>query len=232
MDGTAVVTGASRGIGRAVAAALAGEGTTVVGCARDADALDDAVETIAEEHATDGDVHGVRADVRDEYDVERLMERAAREDGAGIDLVVANAGVYHGDPGETPIGDESYAAFDDHVRTNIRGVFATLREALPHLTDDGRMLVTTGPVARNPTAGVGSYAVSKAGGEAVMRQFAADTDAVVGCVDPGQVETGLSGGPGRDPEEVAELFVWAASQDAEDINGEVLDLRAWRSATR
>ena len=229
-DGTAVVTGASRGIGRAIAAAFADEGMTVVGCARDAGALDEVVEEIAED--ADGEVHGVRADVRDEYDVERLMERAAREDGDGVGLVVANAGVYHGDPGETPIDGEPYSTFDDHVRTNVRGVFATLREAIPHLADDGRMLVTTGPVARNPTEGVGSYAVSKAGGEAVMRQFAADTDAVVGCVDPGQVETGLSGGPGRDPEEVAELFVWAATRDADEVDGEVLDLRAWRSATR
>ncbi len=223
MDGTAVVTGVSRGIGRAVADALAAEGMTVVGCARDADTVENAIE--------DGEFHGVRADVRDEYDVERLMEIAARE-GDGIDLVVANAGVYHGNPGETPVDEDSYAAFDDHMRTNVRGVFATLQEALPHLTDGGRMLVTTGPVARNPTPGTGSYAVSKAGAEAVMRQFAADTDAVVGCVDPGQVETGLSGGPGRDPEEIAEMFVWAATHDDDAVDGEVLDLRAWRSATR
>ncbi len=211
-------------------AALADEGMTVVGCARDDDGLETAVEEIAAE--SDGEVYGHRADVRDEFDVERLMEAAARHGEGSIDLVVANAGVYHGEAGQTPIGDESYAAFDDHVRTNVRGVFATLREALPHLADDGRMLVTTGPVARNPTAGVGSYAVSKAGGEAVVRQFAADTDAVVGCVDPGQVNTDLSGGPGRDPEEVAEMFVWAADHDAEAVDGEVLDLRAWRSATR
>ena len=226
MDGTAVVTGASRGIGRAVAAALAAEGMTVFGCARDADAIEGAVED------ADGAFHGVRADVRDEYDVERLMETAAREGDGGIDLVVANAGVYHGDPGQTPVDEDSYSAFDDHMRTNVRGVFATLREALPHLTEDGRVLVTTGPVARNPTPGTGSYAVSKAGAEAVMRQFAADTEAVVGCVDPGQVETGLSGGPGRDPSEIAEMFVWAATHDADEVDGEVLDLRAWRSATR
>jgi NAD(P)-dependent dehydrogenase (short-subunit alcohol dehydrogenase family) len=230
MDGTAVVTGASSGIGRAVTAALAEAGMTVVGCARDDERLQAAVEAVGAE--AEGTVVGVRADVRDEFDVERLLERAAREGESGVDLVVANAGVYHGEAGQTPIDDESYSAFDDHVRTNVRGVFATLREAIPHLTESGRMLVTTGPVARNPTAGVGSYAVSKAGAEAVMRQFAADTDAVVGCVDPGQVNTDLSGGPGRDPEEVAEMFVWAADHDAEAVDGEVLDLRAWRSATR
>jgi len=227
MDGTAVVTGASRGIGQAVARELAAAGMTVVGCARDAEAVEGAVE----DDDLDGTFQGVRADVRDEYDVERLMETAARE-GGGIDLVVANAGVYHGDPGETPVTEDSYAAFDDHLRTNVRGVFATLREAVPHLAADGRMLVTTGPVARTPTPGTGSYAVSKAGGEAVMRQFAADTDAVVGCVDPGQVQTELSGGPGRDPAEVAEMFLWAADHDAEAVDGEVLDLRTWRSATR
>jgi NAD(P)-dependent dehydrogenase (short-subunit alcohol dehydrogenase family) len=161
------------------------------------------------------------------------METASRRGEAGIDLVVACAGVYHGTPGETPADAESYAAFDDHVRTNGRGVFATVREAIPHLTDDARVIVPTGKVASDPQPGIGTYAVSKATAEAVVRQFAADTSVTVGCVDPGQVATDLAGPRGRDPAEVADLFLWAATDaDPEELDGGVLGLREWKQATR
>jgi len=228
-DATAVVTGATRGIGRAVAEEFAAAGAHVVVCARDADEIEAVVDEIesAGRAAT-----GVRADVRDEYDVERLMGTATRV-GDGIDHVVACAGVYHGPPGETPIDGEAYSAYDDHLRTNARGVFATLREAAPHLAPDGRALVPTGHVARDGTPGIGSYAVSKAAAEAIARGFAADLDQTVGCVDPGQVATDLSGERGRDPADVAPMFRWAAVEaPAEDLDGSVLGLKEWKRATR
>lgn len=230
MDRTVLVTGVTRGIGHAVAAAFATDGATVVGCSRDATALADVVDEL---RAEGGTVEGVRADVRDEFDVERLAETAARIGSDGIDVVLANAGVYHGTPGETPIHDEPYVDFDDHLRTNARGVFATIRETLPHCNDDARVLVPTGSVAREAKPGIGSYAVSKAAAEAIARGFAADVEPIVGCVDPGQVDTELSGGPGRDPADVAELFVWAATEAEPDaVDGEIVGLREWRSATR
>jgi 3-oxoacyl-[acyl-carrier protein] reductase len=230
MDGTAVVTGASRGVGEAVAHAFAKAGATVVVCARDEESIDAVAESIREDG---GNATAMRADVRDEYDVERLMETASRTGDRGIDHVVANAGVYHGTPGQTPINADSYAAFDDQVRTNARGVFATIRESLPHLTADARVLVPTGSIARDPKPGIGSYAVSKAAAEAVARQFAVDVEAPVGCLDLGQVETGLSGPGGRDPEDVAGMFVWAATEaDPAELDGEVVGLREWKSATR
>jgi len=230
MDGhTAVVTGASRGIGAAVVREFATAGAHVVACAREADALDDLAAMV---ESAEGSVTTRRADVRDEFDVERLMETAARE-GGGIDTVVANAGVYHGQPGETPLASESYAAFDDHLRTNGRGTFTTIRESLPHLAADARVLVTSGSVAREAKPGYGSYAVSKATAEAVARGFAVDLDHPVGVVDPGVVATDLTGGTGRDPDEIAPLFRWAATDaPTEDLDGEVLDLKAWKRATR
>ncbi|WP_267640480.1 SDR family NAD(P)-dependent oxidoreductase [Haloarchaeobius amylolyticus] len=228
-DLTAVVTGASRGIGAAIAHEFADRGAHVVLCARsaeDADAVADDIESAG------GAATAMRADVRDEYDVERLLETASRV-GGGIDVVVANAGVYHGTPGETPIQDESYSGFDDHLRTNVRGVFATLSEAVPHLNEGARLLVPTGKIARDAKPGIGSYAVSKAAAEAVARQFAADTDYVAGCVDPGQVATDLSGPGGRDPADVAPMFAWAATEcPAEDLAGKVVGLREWKTATR
>jgi NAD(P)-dependent dehydrogenase (short-subunit alcohol dehydrogenase family) len=228
-DTTAVVTGASRGLGASVARLFAAEGAHVVICARD----DDALSAVAEDVRDDGGtVTAMRADVRDEFDVERLAETAARE-GGGIDLVVANAGVYHGPLGATPLDEEAYSAFDDHLRTNGRGVFATVREAAPHLDDGARVLVPSGSVARDANPGFGSYAVSKALAEAIVRQFAADLAVPVGVVDPGQVATELADGTGRDPDEIAPLFRWAAvDAPADSLDGGVLGLRDWKAATR
>jgi NAD(P)-dependent dehydrogenase (short-subunit alcohol dehydrogenase family) len=230
MDGqTAVVTGASRGIGAAVARRFGRDGAHVVICARETEPLEAVASEIRDRGGT---ATTVRADVRDEFDVERLVETAARE-GGHVDTVVANAGVYHGTVEETPLPGESYAAFDDHLRTNVRGVFATVREVRPHLAADGRVLLSSGTVARTPVAGFGSYAVSKAAAEALARQFAAAMEQPVVIVDPGQVATDLAGGRGHDPEDVADQFLWVARDaDPDAVDGSVVDRRTWREQSR
>ncbi len=230
MDGqTAVVTGASRGIGAAVARRFAAEGARVVGCARDKDDLDEVVADIDE---SGGEIEAMRADVRDEFDVERLMETAARGSDGGIDAVVACAGVFHGSPGKSPLAEDAYSAFDDSFRTNARGVFATVKEALPHLADDARVLVPSGTVARDAKPGYGSYAVSKAAAEAVVRQFAAELDQSLGVVEPGAVATDLTGGQGRDPEDAADLLYWVATEASPDeFDGGVIGLKEFKKAT-
>jgi hypothetical protein len=227
---TVVITGASRGIGAALAREYGAAGDRVVACARSGEALDETVEAVRE---AGGEAVAQRADVRDEYDVERLMETAARA-GGSIDAVFANAGVYHGAPGQTPLAEESYTAVDEHLRVNGRGVYTTVREAVPHLADDARVIVPSGGIARDAKAGFGSYAASKALAEALARQFAAELDQAVGVVDPGQVSSELTNRmQGREPADVAPMFRWAATEaDADALDGNVLTLRDWKSATR
>jgi NAD(P)-dependent dehydrogenase (short-subunit alcohol dehydrogenase family) len=232
MEGTtAVVTGASRGLGTAVAREFAEAGAHVVICARDADPLAETADQLRESGHS---VTDMRADVRDEFDVERLMETAAGEgESDGIDVVVANAGVYHGSPGGTPLHEESYAAFDDHLRTNGRGVFTAIREAVPHLAAEARVIVPSGAIARDAKPGYGTYAVSKATAEAIARGFAADIDQVVTIIDPGQVATDLTDEQGREPDDIAPMFRWAATEaPADDIDSEIIDLKTWKQETR
>lgn len=234
-DSTVVVTGGAGGIGAALVRAFADAGATVVAAVRTGS---DDRPMSSDDGASDGlfsdrpSVETATADVRDEFDAERLMERAARA-GGEIDLVLPCAAVFHGEPGESPLPEESYTAFDNQFRTNARGVFTTVKEALPHLAVDARVLVPSGAVATEPSAGYGGYAVSKAAAEAVARGFAADIEQAVGVVDPGVVATELTGGQGRDPEDVAGMFHWAATEaDSEELNGGRLTLADWKRATR
>ncbi len=233
-DATVLVTGTSRGIGRALLAAFAAEGATVVGCARDGAALEEAVAEADADAGADGHVEGVTADVRSEGAVADLIDAAV---GAGdrdaIDVVVANAGVNHGTPGEMPIEGESYDRFDDTLATNLRGVFAVAKEAHGAMPESGRLLVPSGSIATEPKEGMGAYAVSKAAVEGLVRQFSVDVAQTAAVVDPGMVESDLSGPGGRDPEDVAPMFVWAATEaDAGGIDGDRVDLRTWKRATR
>ncbi|OYR59440.1 SDR family oxidoreductase [Halorubrum halodurans] len=248
MEPTVAITGATSGIGRAVAEAFVEAGAFVAVSGRDGAAVERTVAELNGETSEDGaagdddagddadpdgTAWGARVDVRDEFDLERFFERVAREAGP-VDVVLANAAVFHGAPGESPLDGTTYRAFDDAVRTNARGVFATIREAVPHLAADARVLVPSGSVAHESKAGMGAYAVSKAAAEGVARGFAADLDATVGVVDPGLVATDLTGMErARDPESVAPLFVWAATDaPAEDVDGERVGLREWKKATR
>jgi NAD(P)-dependent dehydrogenase (short-subunit alcohol dehydrogenase family) len=131
------------------------------------------------------------------------------------------------------VTEETYEAFYEAMATNARGVFDVAREAVGFMPPEGRILVPSGSVAREPEPGMGAYAASKAAAEGVARGFAADAEQAVGVVDPGLVATDLTGGRGRDPADVAGLFVWAATAcPAEELNGGVVGLRDWKRATR
>lgn len=222
-----LVTGATGGLGSAVAEAFAGEGADLVLVGRDRDRLETVASSV---ESAGGTATTATADVRDE---DRVFEVFADAAGGRVDVIVHCAGIIDDRPGEMPLTDAGYGTFDRVMETNVRGLFAVLREGVQFLSEDGRVLVPSGRVAREPHEGMGAYGVSKAADEGLVRGFAADAPRTVGIVEPGLVATELTGGQGKDPERVAGMFVWAATDcPAGDLDGQVVGLKKWKRATR
>ena len=231
-DQTVVITGGTRGIGRAVAEGFAEDGAQVVLCGRNHAEVYRTVDRLNE--SADGErVSGIRADVRDDGDINELIDHAV-DRGGEIDVLVANAAVNHGTPGQMPLAEESNSVFRDTMETNVGGVFRTIKAAVPYLAPSARVLIPSGSIAREAKPGMGAYAVSKAGAEALARGFAADLDQSVCVVDPGLVATELTGiEKARDPSDIAPMYQWVASKaDLDEIDGEIIDLKTWKQSTR
>jgi 3-oxoacyl-[acyl-carrier protein] reductase len=232
---TAIVTGASRGIGAAIAQRLAADGFSVVvnfaGKSAEADAQ---VETIT---AAGGRAAAVQADVSDSAAVRRLFDEAESAFG-GVDVLVNNAGIMQ----LATIADADDAFFDRHVAVNLKGVFNGLREAARRLRAGGRVISFSSSVVGlyQPTYGV--YAATKAGVEAMTHVFANEMrgrNITVNVVAPGPTATDLflHGKPQEvvdrlsklaplerlgQPADIASVVAFLAGPDGAWVNGQVL----------
>ena len=196
---SAVVTGGSRGIGRAVAEQLLAAGADVVISGRSDDALRDAADALAAVARTNGSarLETARADVRRPGDASRLIETAVERFG-GLDILVNNAGVGH----FAPVADQ---AIDDWLRimeTNLHGVFYCCRAAIPVLRRrGGGWIVNVSSLAgANPFANGAAYCASKAGLDAftaALMQEVRHDGIRVSTVAPGSVGTAFAGSDHR-----------------------------------
>src|SRR5437899_941907 len=157
----ALVTGASGGIGRAVALRLARDGFWVVlNYAGNAETAETAV---AEIKAADGHAFAVKADVADAAAVERLFQETLGAFGR-IDVVVNCAGIMP----IGPIADGSLEAFDRVIATNLRGSFIVLAQAAQHVAQGGRIIMFSSSVVAKSFLGYGPYIASKSGVERLV----------------------------------------------------------------
>jgi NAD(P)-dependent dehydrogenase (short-subunit alcohol dehydrogenase family) len=183
----AIVTGGSKGIGRAIAGSLAGAGADVVLCSRNEKEAVQAATDIAESAA--GRAMGMSCDVRDPNDVRRLVEAAINKYG-GLDILIANAGVGTFAPIDELPADEWRAT----IETNLSGVYHCCHQAVPHLKKRGAgWIITIGSLAgRYAIAGGTAYNASKFGlvgfTEALMLDVR-QQGIRVSCVMPGTVDT-------------------------------------------
>lgn len=231
----AVVTGASRGIGRAIAARLGADGMAVVVNYRvDAEAAADAVRAVEK---AGGRAVAVPGDVREPGGAPTLFDAA--EDRFGpVDVVVANAGVHrHALLAEAT--DEQYDLIFD---TNVRGTFALLREASHRVRDDGRIVAVSSIATLSHRPGTGIYAASKAAGEELVRVLARElgprgitvnsvlpggtrTDAFEAQQPPEVVEQAVKMTPlGRiaEPPDIADVVGFLVSDAARWVTGQSL----------
>ncbi|MFJ8810606.1 SDR family oxidoreductase [Streptomyces sp. NPDC102490] len=196
----AVVTGGSRGIGRAVSQKLAEDGlAVVVNYARDAAAAD---ETVAAITGAGGRALAVQADVAEEKEVAALFDRAEEEFG-GVDLVVNAAGRMT----LSTIADLDLAALDAMHRTNIRGTFVVAQQAARRLRTGGSFVGFSTSVVGTQFPTYGGYAASKGAVEAMTMILARELrgrDITVNTVAPGPTATDLFL-DGKTPEEIDRL---------------------------
>jgi 3-oxoacyl-[acyl-carrier protein] reductase len=231
----AIVTGASRGIGAAIAARLGRDGFTVIvnyaGSAADAARV---VETIEQ---AGGRAISAQADVSDAAAVARMFDAAETAYG-GVDVLVNNAGIMR----LATIAESDDALFDSLMATNLKGTFNTLREAARRLRDGGRIInLSTSVVGLYlPTYAV--YAATKAGVEAMTHVMAKELrgrNITVNSVAPGPTATDLflDGKPQElvdrlakmaplerlgQPEDIANAVAFLAGPDGAWVNGQTL----------
>jgi NAD(P)-dependent dehydrogenase (short-subunit alcohol dehydrogenase family) len=178
---TAIVTGASRGLGLALARALAQRGWRLTIDARAAEPL----EAAREELAAITDVVAVTGDVAEELHRRELMAAA----GDRIDLLVNNASLLGPSP-LPPVADLAPAELEEILRANVVGPLGLIRLALPHMREGGRILNITSDAAVEPYEGWGGYGASKAALDQLTRILAAERpDLRVYSVDPGDMRT-------------------------------------------
>jgi NAD(P)-dependent dehydrogenase (short-subunit alcohol dehydrogenase family) len=214
-DRIAIVTGASSGIGAAIAKALAGEGMAVVIAARRPGKLQEVADDIA---AVGGAVLAVPTDVTVEAEVEALF-RAAIDRFARVDLLVNCAGV----PQATRIEDLRLAEWRAVLDANLTSAFLCGREAMKLMKPQkrGRIISIGSVAARSPRPDAAAYVAAKYGLDGLTRALALDGrdhGVAVSVLHPGFTVTGFGpgadGGVGRnamDPDDVARIVVLMAS---------------------
>ncbi|MBE7561109.1 SDR family NAD(P)-dependent oxidoreductase [bacterium] len=232
-DKTAIVTGAGRGIGRAVAVAMAARGARVMLNARSYDALRETLRLI-------GDAGGEADMYAGDLGAPEAMSGLAafaRERFGGLDIVVAAGGMLGP---RLPLEDYPVADWQRVLDVNLTGVFTLVQASVPLMRErgGGSIILVSSGVGRVGRAGWGAYAVSKFGIEGLC-QILADEGAPhrirANCVNPGPTRTAMRAAaePDEDPatlptpDDIVPVFLYLASDLSADTTGRSMDARDW-----
>jgi 3-oxoacyl-[acyl-carrier protein] reductase len=183
----AIVTGASRGIGRAIALRLSQEGASVVvNYARGAEQAKDVVSAI---EAAGGKALAVQADVRKTAEIRDLFDRT-QETYSQIDILVNNAGVIL----YKPVAEVTEAEFDNLFAINVKGTFFACQEAAKRMAEGGRIVNFSSSTTAMMLPTYGAYVATKGAVEQLTRSLAkelGDRQITVNVISPGPTDTEL-----------------------------------------
>ena len=239
-DKSIIVTGAGSGIGRAAAMACAAEGGRVLV----ADLTDGADATADAIRQAGGTAEALRIDAGSEADIVRAIDLACERFG-GLDIMFANAGI---SGGMANIYDTDVALITDVLRVNLIGPFLAIKHAAPRIAErgGGAIVLTASVAGIRSGAGSPAYSASKAGVinlAAVAAQQLSGSNVRVNAICPGLTETGMTKSTfdyareagkmdrvgrlnplrrGAQPEELAKVALFLASDDASYVNGQAL----------
>lgn len=234
---TAIVTGASRGIGAAIARRLAAEGAHVaVNYSHSPDAAEAVVKDI---HSKGGQAFAVQADMSSRDGARELCAATDDTFDKRLDILVSNAGYFA--VGE--LADCTDEDFENTVNLNVRGVFLGAREAVTRMHSGGR-IINIGSIfgERMPLPGVGLYTMSKFAVAGFTRAWARDLGSkgiTVNCIQPGPIDTDLNPADGEfapaitpltalnrygNTDEVADLVAFVASPRASYMTGACINV--------
>jgi 3-oxoacyl-[acyl-carrier protein] reductase len=233
----AIVTGASRGIGAAVAKRLTADGIAVlVNFVSNADSANAVVEAIK---GKGGRATAIQADVSVPAQVAAMFDQAITLYG-GVDILVNNAGIMQ--PGLISLSDTDDALFDKIVAVNLKGTFNTLRVAAGKLSDNGRIVNFSSSVRKLATPGYTIYSATKSAVETLTNIFAKELrgrNITVNAVAPGPTATDLffknktneqirhmAQMPPLErlgqPEDIANAVAFLVGEDAGWVNGQTI----------
>jgi 3-oxoacyl-[acyl-carrier protein] reductase len=229
---TAIVTGASRGIGKAIAVMFGIEGANVVVTARNERAIDDVADHIVQHGSS---ALAVVADLSVDSDVQRIADDTLSKYGQ-IDILVNNAGIIHP---STDLVDFDFELWRNVIAVNLEAAALLTKHCLPSMIENsyGKIINISSIGGRKGAKGRSAYRATKAALISLTESVAAETKPYgidVNCICPGGVDTegyreafntrGKADNPRMmAPEEIAKLAVFLASDDSSSVTGTAID---------
>jgi 3-oxoacyl-[acyl-carrier protein] reductase len=230
-DKVAIVTGSSRGIGRAIAIRLGKDGANVIVTYTGNQAKANEVVKVIE--SSGSKAISVQADMSKPEDIKHLFNTTANHFGQ-LHILVNNAGTFV----MKPVVEITLEEFDKLIAVNVRGVFLALKEAVQRIEDGGRIINLSSVITTQSSANSSLYAASKAAVEQFTRSIAKELGAraiTVNAVAPGATETDMMPDMVREmapkmtalgrlgqPEDIADVVAFLASDEARWITGQII----------
>jgi NAD(P)-dependent dehydrogenase (short-subunit alcohol dehydrogenase family) len=236
-DRTVMITGASRGLGAALATAFAGRGARVSICARDGTALDETADRV---RGLGAECVAAEVDVTDAAAVAAWVERTEAQLGPPV-VLINNASVLGPRVG---LAEYPLEQWRQVLEVNLTGAFVVTGAVLPRMLAAGRgsVISVTSGAAVLPRVKWGAYSVSKYALEGWSTNLARELDGTgvrVNLVDPGAMRTGMRAAayPAEDPatlktpEQTTGIFLWLASDASLEVTGRRFSADRWRAGT-